>query len=504
MAKKSQKKHQKPTPNPFLLKIEEGFASRGIAIDIDPGPVPKARNSGALPTFLRNADQPKDSFLLQDDLRLSTSDIENLRYGATTAATLRNLAQASPDLSAAIYAALRMAVTESYVAIGRNLDGTVNAEATNLAQQLARKFDVLGPSDGGYNAWPSIRSSSESMAKELMLLGACSMEVVLNKTRLPEAMMPIAVDTIRFKYYKNRKQPYQVLGGDEIPLDFPTFFYVSLDQSLRSAYPNSPVESAIQPMISMQAFMNDLRRVFRRAIHPRIRAMLKTEEFKKQIPPDVLHDQEKLKEYMDDTTASIQALIDGLNPEDALVLFDILEIDYLANGNISLSDEYKTMAAILDRKLSAGSKTMPTVLGHQDTSNVASTQSMLFVKSVTGALLLKLNEIYSRAFTLCVRLYGIEAIVEFKYAMPSLRPESELEAFHAMKQSRILEQLSLGLITDDECSLMLTGTLPPPGSTPLMGTMFKAGNSGYISTPESNTSALNQDLAGDAPKEKKS
>jgi len=496
--------------NPILKKIIEGFKTRGsssavqAAKDVELGKTPKPRSSGSLPSYLRNADQPKDSFLLQDDLRLSTSDIENLRYGRNTSEVLRNLCQASPDLSSAIYAALRMAVTDSYTVVGRNLDGTVNSEATQLVQQLVRKIDFIGPSDGGYNAWPSIRSSSESMGKELMLLGACAQEVIINKARLPEALMPIAVDTIKFKHHNRRKQPYQVLGGQEISLNYPTFFYVSLDQSLRTAYPQSPVESAIQPMVSMQSFMNDLRRVFRRAIHPRIKAMIKTEEFKRQAPVEVLHDEERLQQYMDETISAIQTLIDNLNPEDAIVLFDILDIDYLANGNISLSDEYKTMAGILDRKLSAGSKTLPTVLGHQDTSNVASTQSMLFVKSVTGAILLKLNEMYSRALTLCVRLYGVEAVVDFKYRLPSLRPENELEAFRAMEQSRVLQQLSLGLITDEEAALSLTGTLPPEGYQSLMGTMFTVNNPGNVSTPESNTSALNQDLSGDSPKEKKS
>ncbi|MFU8831010.1 MAG: hypothetical protein ACNA7J_02530 [Wenzhouxiangella sp.] len=497
--------------NPFMAALLSVFKARGAperlisaVKDADLGPAPKPKKTGSLPTYLRQAKQPADSFLVQDDLRIANLDIETLRHGRTTAETLRNLAKASPDLSASVYAALRMAITKSYVVVGRNLDGTVNAEATMLAQQLARKFDLLGPSDGGYNAWPSIRSCSESLGKELFLLGACAGELILNSGRLPEAVMPIAVDTIKFKYNRARKIPYQVLGGEEISLDSPTFFYLSLDQNLRTAYADSPMESAIQPMVSMQAFVNDLRRVYRRAIHPRLKAMIKTEEFRKQVPSEILHDSDELQKYMDDTISKLQTLLDGLNPEDALVLFDILDVDYVNNGNVSLSDEYKTLSAILNSKLAAGAKTMPTVLGHSDISNVASTQSMLFLNSVTGSILLKLNEFYSRLFTLCVRLYGIEAVVEFGYELPSLRPDSELEAFKAMKQSRVLEQLSYGLITDDEASLYLTGTLPPQGAPVLSGTFFRVSQPGNIATPESNTSALNQDLSGDSPKEPKS
>jgi hypothetical protein len=128
---------------------------------------------------------------------------------------------------------------------------------------------------------------------------------------------------------------------------------------------------------------------------------------------------------------------------------------------------------------------------------------MIYLKNCESALVYKLNEIYSRALTLCVRLYGVDAVVEFRYDKPNLRPESELEAFTSMRQSRILEQLSLGMITDAEANLDLTGTLPPAGAQKLSGTMFQF-KKAEIANPESNTGALEQDLQGDAPREPKS
>jgi hypothetical protein len=467
---------------------------------------PKAKGSPAIPTYLRNAQQPPDSFLIQDDLRLANVDIESLRTHPSTPATLRILSKASPDLSAAKSAFNRVGITSKYTVISRNLDGTLNEQGTQLAQELCRRFDLLGPTEGGYNAWPSIRACSESMGGELYLLGACAMEVVLNKSRLPEALMPIAVDTIKFKYQKRRKVPFQVLGGEEVSLDFPTFFYVSLDQSLRTAYADSQVESCIQPMIASQSFANDLRRVFRRSISPRLKSTLNHEKWLASVPSEIRHDPVELEKYQNRAIAQVESLINGLNPEDALILWDIVEVDLLNNGNTTLSEEYKIFSSILNGKLAAGAKTMPVILGHESvgSSNIASSQAMLYLKQVEGACMFKLNEIYSRALTLCVRLYGIDAVVEFAYDPPNLRPESELEAFKSMRQSRILEQLSLGLITDAEANLELTGTLPPPGAPKLSGTMFKNSPPGNISTPESNTGALEQDLSGDAPKEPKS
>ena len=55
----------------------------------------------------------------------------------------------------------------------------------------------------------------------------------------------------------------------------------------------------------------------------------------------------------------------------------------------------------------------------------------------------------------------------------NLKPENELEAFKTLKQARILEQLSLGLITDEQAAEELTGdpTLPK-GYVRLAGTWF--------------------------------
>lgn len=465
----------------------------------------------ALPTYLKSASPAKDAFLPQTDLRLAVTDFEDLRtnYSATTSSIIRQFAKASPDLSASIFAAIRMGISMNYTALARNLDGTLNEEGTRLVQQLCRRFDFLGPTDGGYNAYPSLRSTAESLGREIFMLGGMGLEVVLNKARLPEGLQPLSIQTIKWKYNGRRKVPYQILGGEEISLDVPTFFYVALDQDLTEPYAESPVQSAISPIMASQTFGQDLRRVFRRAVHPRILAEINEESWRKMIPSHILQDPVALDTFMAATINGIKTILDGLNPEDALVNFDTLKLSYLTGGANSQSEEYKTYAGMLNGKMSSGAKSMPVVLGHDaaGSTNIASTQSMLFVKGVEGAVQGKMNEMFSRALTLCVRLFGIDAIVEFRYDDIDLRPPLEVESFKAMKQSRILEQVSIGWTTDAEGSLILTGSLPPLGAPVLSGTFFKSTSStspAVIENPESNTSALNRTLNSDAPKGAKS
>jgi hypothetical protein len=170
----------------------------------------------------------------------------------------------------------------------------------------------------------------------------------------------------------------------------------------------------------------------------------------------------------------------------------MVEVAYVdQKGNTAAHEVFKGVQELLNAKLATGAKTLPSVLGHGSGSqNIASSETLLAMKTADGLIRKKLNEIYSRGMTLGVRLFGLDVSIEFRYDDIDLRPQIELEAFKAQRQARIIEQLSFGMITDEEACLDLTGTLPPPGMPKLSGTMFSAGNSrGGGENPYSNAPA---------------
>ena len=132
---------------------------------------------------------------------------------------------------------------------------------------------------------------------------------------------------------------------------------------------------------------------------------------------------------------------------------------------------------------------------------------MLFMKSATGAVKTPLEEFWSRVFTLSARLFGLDVVVEFHYDPIDLRPDAELMAFRQTEQMIILEQLSLGLISDEEASLRLTGKLPAIGMKPLSGTGFRTNANPSVNeqkadqttNPSNSGSTLNQNLNPDTP-----
>jgi hypothetical protein len=350
------------------------------------------------------------------------------------------------------------------------MDGRVNPAATGIAQEILRRITYLGNVDGTYGSQMTIQSLSESLGKQLLQTGACAGELALDKARIPASLNAIPVTTIKWYDEEKAARPVQLLGGIEINLDIPTFIYVALDQDLLDVYSASPLEASLQPVLADLDFNNDIRKALKRAVLPRLMATIDSEAVKKSTPPDILNDSNKFASYKQSIIAAVQGVLNGANPEDALVSFSEIGYSYIDGGK-DPSAIIERIQSVLNSKLQTGVKTLPVVLGHGAGATAASAESLLFIKNA-NMIRVKLNEFYSRALTVGVRIMGQDCYVEFRYDDIDLRPDAELEAYKAMKQSRILQLLSLGMTTDEEACIQLTGNLPPQGYKPLMGTMF--------------------------------
>lgn len=496
------------------LRTMLGIGNGGVsASSVIPGPpAPKVGNKQlSLPSYLRTAKPNPKSALPLTDRQLANTDITTLRTGLGSRQVIRDFARASPDLSAAITAYVRTGITSGFTAVAKNLDGSFNPEATSTLTQILTRMNTLNDYTLGYDDSLSIRSLSETWARDLMMTGAMAGELVLNKARLPDKIQPVGVAQVSFLPSPDGRKlrPIQTLGGEEIDLDIPTFFMVALDQDPQDAYAVSPIEPAIQAVLFSADFMNDIRRIVKKAIHPRVVVTINEEKFREFLPKEVMNDQKEFNAYMAGVISELESRVNNLAPEDAMIAFDTIGFEVMDHGNTNLSNEYSVVQSLIDAKMATGAKVLPTVLGHSSgTSNVASAEVLVFMKYVEGTIWAKLNEMFSKVLTLAVRLLGHDVFVEFTYNSIDLRPDSELESFRAMKQSRILELLSLGLIGDEEAAVALTGHLPREGYTPLAGTRFHqksvapAGD-GYNGA-SNNGSTMNQNIRSDAPKGVKS
>lgn len=474
------------------------------AATLAPPPLPKTSGKAVTLPGYRTRLVASTSAIAKPNVQSASLDrAADLRNKTSDYTTLRALTKNSPELSSAASLTLRTGIPERFTLTGRDLDGQVDENATALAHELLRRLTFLGAADGSFGSQQGLQSLSETLAMDLLLSGAMALEVALDKAKVPASFNPVAVNTLKFYEEDNSIRAVQAIGGQEIDLDIPTFIYVALDQVVTEAYPTSPLTSSIQPVLSDLDFNNDIRRALKRAVLPRLTSIIDSEKFKKNTPPEVLADSEAYATYQNTAIAAVQDAINGLNPEDALISFDFVSHAYIEGGH-DPSTVIAKVQEVLNAKMVSGAKTLPVTLGFTSTASAGSVESLLFIKHA-DSVRRKLNECYSRALTVAIRLMGVEGYVEFTYDTINLRPEEELEAFKAMRQSRLLQLLSLGFLTDAEAGLQLTGHLPPAGFKPLSGTGFLNAGAAVAENPTSNTSnAVEKNLTPDTPTKKKS
>jgi hypothetical protein len=445
--------------------------------------------------------------------------VQEARFAASTSDVLRTLFRANPDMSAALSAHLRMGLPEKYIVYARDPDGSFNVDATRLLLELARRLDTMPGYDAGFNPAGTLRSTAEALGKEIVIEGAMCMELVLDSSRLPRMFAPIAARQIKFyddwKDGTKTVKPVQDVGGEEIDLDIPNFFMTWLDPSLIDVYPQAPMESAVQPTLASQKFLNDLRRLCERHVYPRYDVTIDLEKLKPHIPAETLLDEQKLAAFLNTVFQQVQDTVNQLGVDEALVHYDFATISFIEGQDGDVPNTFDTVKDIYNGKIATATRSTPTILGHgSGTANVASTETLIAMLTSNSMVRIKVQEIFSKAFTLAANLFGHQVTAHFEFDEIELRPSSEVEAFKSLRQDRLLRQVSLGYMTDEEACLRLTGNLPPTGFTPHFNTMFmdpvsgvEAGDNNYSGTGagggQSGGGAASQSRKSSAPTAKR-
>ena len=432
------------------------------------------------------------------DIRNTTAEFFNktfdtLRRSGKVLEAIRALARTHGDASMAVSSMVRIAHTPLRYSV-YDRDHQLSAEGSQLLRSIHSRMDYAYDYSDGFDDRMALENVESAMLRSVVLAGAASSELVLDKARLPYRIQPVSVETLKFSVAGSKVTggkkvvPKQKAtgGGQDINLNIATFFYASLDQDLTSAYSNSPMEPAINSAMFHNETVDDIRRVVKRSGHSRLVVKLLVEKIIASAPIELQHEPEKLAKWVEDVRETVKTEIESLSPEAALVFYDSMEAEYL-NSEIGASADYKPLMETIDSILSTALKTPLSVLGKRASSgsqNVASTESLIYLKVARG-LHLPVEVVLSRVMTLAVRLFGFDGYVKAKFDPIDLRPDIELEAFHAMRQARILEQLSLGFISDAEAAELLRTGPRDPAAPALSGTMFASGTTPAAPSPNS-------------------
>ena len=418
------------------------------------------------------------------------------RNSRDMAEAVARLCRVSPDLSHAVSTKIATTLSKKYTVVAYDSLGRISVPGTEAAQLLSAHWDRESPDYTMFTRSTDIRSLSASLLLDSFRYGGMMAELVLDKARLPSFIKP--VDTSQLKWADNKTTTYPVYKtkqDSEVHLNYPTIFYSATQQTGETPYAESPLQTALQPSMWDVEFADTLRRAATKNLLQRLTITIDSAAWVKTLSLEDQNDDKKLAARAKETVAALEEQLANLSPEDSLVLFDTIKAQDISNANRSEDRSIAVLQGLISGQLASGSKILPSIIGRGETSANGSTESLIFLKAMTAAQN-ELNVMLSRIFTLAVKLMGQDANVKFEFSPVDLRPEIELESFEAIKQSRLLKDLSLGLRTDEEVSILITGTLPPVGYVPLSGTRFYEATNSDDSTGGNNYSNTSVDTSG--------
>lgn len=440
----------------------------------------------------------KGATISQTDLQAYRESIEVLRLQGNTWGAIRRLAKIDGMVSATVHNMVQVAMS-GYRVGARNLDGSFSPEGTVALINIIAQMNTVYDYSIGFSNRRSLDSVIETQLRECILTGGVGQELVLDKQRLPDRLVTLPLPRIEWvSDGKGGKFPKQLAyQGDDIELNFPTVHIEYSHQDPLQDYCNSMLEAALTSTFQFDEFVQDVRRSLRAHGHSRLTVVLDTQKVVDTMPTETRSDPKKHQQYLEDVRLSTEQVIGGLAPEDSLVYYDTAKAEII-NSGLSVASDYVPIMKTINGMLSTSLKTPPSVLGLrlEGSQSLSNTESLIFLKTVK-ATQVPVATVMRRSLTLALRLYGMDMYCDFQFDPIDLRPELELEAFKTMKQNRILQQLSLGHLSDDEASWML-GTFPrAPNAPELSGTLFMHSNN--VDNPSPNGDPMGRALQSDQP-----
>ena len=414
-------------------------------------------------------------------------DITAQRTAYTSPSIMEVMFTHDPDVSAALNAFLTVADTEPVISIRNIADGTYNSDAYRAYEQvrtnLGHQFDLRD----GYERRTSFRVTAETLRYMLLLRGACALEVVTDPHLVPVEFRQVDPISVRWLenipgYYKPIQFAYGL--GLPIDLDIPTFFFAYHRTTPLNVYSYSPFVASINTIVSRQQAINDLFRIMQVTGMPRMEAEVMESVLSNAAPANIRADPDALRMWLNARIGEIQQSFINIAPDQALVHSDSVKLRILNEKAPGLTLNIEPVINALNAQNQAALKTMGTILGRGESGvNTASVEARLFALNA-DALNKPVAEVLGRSLTCTLQLLGYPVVVEVSFRPAEMRPATELEPQLMVRQARILQALSLGIITDDEAHLTLFNRLPPAGSPKLSGTNFQGQTDQMVDTTD--------------------
>jgi hypothetical protein len=393
---------------------------------------------------------------VQRDLSLDDRRFSNLQIPDMIDA----LIDAHPDVSYAVWNYLRIGNTAFDISVERLGSGKRWIQAEKEIMQIFERLEL--PNTENYEGSRNLSKVINQMLLSAITRGAVACELVLTQDMQDVAFIaPVDPATIEFRIQNERYVPSQ--DNERIILDIPTFFYEGVDERIDDPYGRSPIISALNIVVFQLQVLNDIKAVVHNHGYPRVDIKILEEVLLKRMPIAIRNNEQKKQEWLRDRMAEIVSMYSDLEPDDAFVHFDSIEIDTTGGSKSggAMIDPEKLMTAI-DNLIMTGLKTLSTILGRRSTGNTESFAKLEIKLYIQGVRAMQevVERILSKALTLALNIKGKQGVVNFKFRPMEIRTELEQEQFKQIKLMNLQFMYNMGWIDQEEAAYRAVGHAP--------------------------------------------
>lgn len=435
----------------------------------------KPKGTSYTPTFdPESTSEP----LSKPDYQLHLKDIFTERQTAQSYDLMDELSISDPDVSSALSSYLTVADQVPTILV-RDVDGAIDRDGYKIVNQILEVATSRRDYSKGYKKIQTLRQVAEELRHMLLLRGMIGVEAVMNEFLLLSEFRQIDMQDVEWtEKSPNVLVPVQVMSDAEISLDIPTFFTASYRKSPTSMYGHGAFVSAINTIAARQQVINDLYRIMQVTGYPRLDIKILEEVMANSCPADLKADPVKFRAYLNARRNEVSSAFSDLRPEQPITHFDTIDVKMVNDKNPGMGIDISEIIAVLNAQNQAGLKTMATVLGRGESGvNTATVEARLFAMNVESVNR-PIGELISQILTMALRFQGSESLVTVTFPDVDLRSDLEQEANKQLRSSRLRQDLSDGLLEDDEYHLEVYGRIRPESAPLLSGTGFM--NSGSL------------------------
>ncbi len=343
-------------------------------------------------------------------------------------------------------------------------------EGQEYLDELKERFDHTDSYEG-FEISNTIRDQITRMVRNMLTSdnAAGAMFVNLQKNFEVDEFIIHDCDRVYFEIRPGEKKetPFVYEKGQKIFLDFANFLWQPMDADAGKVKGNNLLRPALRTIFTKLEFLDNLRKVLKNQAWPKIKVVVDEIAVAKTAPPEIKADGKKLIEYMNTYIGKIEDQLTGIDPDQNIIIYDtIKEISFLESKT---KFDPTPIAKLLDSEQISGLKTPPSVVGKggstRTAEGLASAELVIFRRCIK-AIRAIVETLYSRAYTLALRLKGLNGHAEFKLDEFSLRPPEESAQYDSITQDNVINAWIVGAIGDKEMTMKLRHALDFDGEPP--------------------------------------